>query len=88
MVIPIPVVTPTTLSSSTRRPVHMSCQKSTFLFDSSNKRHSSAKRIRSLCTRGDHMAGPFDMLSILNCMALLSVTIPDPPPKASISRII
>ena len=43
---------------------------------------------RSLCARGLHMAGPLERLSILNCIAVLSVTIPVLPPSASISRTI
>ena len=43
---------------------------------------------RSFCVRGDHIAGPFDLFSILNCNALLSLTIPEPPPSASISLTI
>ena len=34
------------------------------------------------------MAGPFDLLSIRNCIAVASVTIPMKPPRASISRTI
>ena len=74
--------------SSTINPAHMSCQKSTLGFRSSNIRHSVANNIRSFWVRGDHIAGPFERLSIRNWMALLSLTIPEPPPKASISRTI
>src|SRR5690554_7016546 len=67
-------------------PTTISCQKSTFGLDSNINLHSSAKRIRSFCVRGDHIAGPLLIFNIRNCIAVLSETIPDPPPKASISR--
>ena len=66
----------------------MSCQKSTFEFCSNNILHSQENKALSFWVRGDHIAGPFDMFSIRNCIALLSLTIPDPPPSASISRTI
>ncbi len=50
--------------------------------------HSEANNILSFWVLGDHIAGPFERLSIRNCIALKSLIIPDPPPNASISRTI
>lgn len=55
---------------------------------SSVSRHTWINFCRSLWARGLHMAGPFERLSIRNCRAVLSVTIPICPPRASISRTI
>src|SRR5690606_20612974 len=66
----------------------VSCQMSKFGMASNCHRHSSAKRIRSFCERGLHIAGPFDLLSMRNCNVLLSAIMPVYPPIASISRTI
>ena len=65
-----------------------SCQMSRFGVWSSNVRHSQMNFPLSHCALGDHMAGPFDLFSIRNCIAVASVTSPMPPPRASISRTI
>jgi len=80
------VLTPTTLFSLTTKLVIISCQKSTLGICSRCNLQSSAKRIRSLWARGLHMAGPLDRLSMRNWIMVLSVTIPEYPPSASISR--
>ena len=85
---PNAVTTPRTVLFFTTRPLTISCQKSKFCVCSNVSLHSSAKRIRSLCALGLHIAGPLLLLSIRNCTALLSVIIPDCPPSASISRTI
>ena len=71
------------ISSST-----WSCQMSRLGVLSSMVRHCQMNFPRSHCARGLHMAGPFDLLSILNCIAVMSVTVPMPPPRASTSRTI
>ncbi len=85
---PIRVFTPFTTSSSTSSDSTESCQKSTLAFCSKAQRHSSANRARSDWQRGDHIAGPFERLSILNWIIVLSEIIPDIPPSASTSRTI
>ena len=65
-----------------------SCQRLRFSVFSRIWRHISEKRMRSLCARGLHMAGPFERLSMRNWMAVRSVTIPIIPPRASISLTI
>jgi hypothetical protein len=85
---PIPVLMPVTLFPSVRTATTISCQKSRFAVFSSISLHFIEKSILSFCARGLHIAGPFDLLSILNCIVVWSVTIPEYPPIASISRII
>ena len=85
---PKAVLTPATRLSSTISSLTVSCQKSTFRFCSNTLRHSQANRFRSLWHRGLHMAGPFERLSILNWIMLLSLITPDIPPNASTSRTI
>ena len=65
-----------------------SCQMSRLSVWSSNVLHSHMNFPLSHCARGDHIAGPLLLLSIRNCMAVASVTIPIPPPRASTSRTI
>ena len=73
---PIWVLTPTTFLSSTIKETTLSCQKSKPSIASKANRHSSEKRIRSLCALGLHIAGPLDLFSILNWIIVLSVIIP------------
>ena len=65
-----------------------SCQMSRFGVPSSTSRHFQMNLPRSHCALGLHMAGPLLLLSIRNCIAVASVTMPMPPPRASISRTI
>ena len=65
-----------------------SCQSESPGVFSSMERHISENLMRSDCARGLHIAGPFERLSIRNCMAVRSVTIPIWPPRASISLTI
>ena len=88
-VAPQMVRTPLTAPSAlVRISVTSSCQMWRFSVFSSRRRHSVMKRARSHWARGLHMAGPFERLSMRNCMAQASVTSPICPPKASISRTI
>ena len=82
------VITPATLPFSIMIFFTISWKKSRLGVFSKANLHSSAKSILSFCVRGDHIAGPFDRLSILNWIADLSAIIPEYPPSASISRTI
>ena len=82
------VCTPRTSPSSTSSSSAWSCHMLRLGVFSSMRRHSRLNFMRSHCERGLHTAGPFERLSIRNCMAVLSVTIPICPPSASISRTI
>ncbi|MBA7571743.1 hypothetical protein ES708_13511 [subsurface metagenome] len=86
--VPIFVFTPTALLFFTTISSTVSCQKSSFSILSSFSLQTFENFILSFCALGLHIAGPFDLLSILNCIMLSSVTIPLYPPKASISLII
>lgn len=66
----------------------MSCQKSTFGVSSSILLHSVANTILSFWLLGLHMAAPFDRFNIRNWIMDKSETIPEYPPRASISRTI
>ena len=66
----------------------ISCQKSTFGVCSNISLQYWANNMRSFCALGLHIAGPLLILSIRNCMVLLSDTIPEYPPSASISLTI
>ena len=88
IICPMEVLTPVTQPFFVTTPVTISCQKSRFWVFSSILRHSIEKSIRSFCARGLHMAGPLDVLSMRNWIMVLSVTIPEYPPRASISRTI
>ncbi len=82
------VFTPTAMPFSTISSSAWSCQMSRLSVWSSLSRHSQMNFPRSHCALGDHTAGPLPLFSILNCMAVRSVTIPVWPPSASISRTI
>ena len=82
------VATPTAFSFSTINSSTWSCHMSRLSVFSRILRHSSLNFMRSHCERGLHIAGPFERFSILNCIAVRSVTIPVKPPRASISRTI
>ena len=82
------VLTPHTLFLFTISSTTISCQKSMFFNFSSSILHISAKRILSLWHLGLHMAGPFDLLSILNCTIVWSEIMPERPPNASTSLTI
>ena len=71
------------ISSST-----WSCQISRFSVESRISLHFHINFSLSHCARGLHIAGPLLLLSIRNCIAVASVTIPMLPPRASISRTI
>jgi len=75
-------------TDSTRSSSTWSCQMSRLAVSSSTLRHCQMNFPRSHCARGLHTAGPFERLSIRNCMAVASVTRPMYPPMASISRTI
>ena len=77
MVPPIAVVTPFIWSPTTNKPVTVSCQKSTLDVFSNRLLHSAENIILSLWQRGLHIAGPFDLLSILNCIMVRSLTMPE-----------
>ena len=79
-----PMASPLATSSSSA----WSCQMSRLSVWSRMVLHSQINFPLSHWARGLHTAGPFPMLSIRNWMAVLSVTIPICPPKASISRTI
>ena len=85
---PICVLTPTALPSSTISSVAISCHKSRFGVFSRISRQYWLNFILSHCARGLHIAGPFERLSIRNCMDARSVTMAVYPPSASISRTI
>ena len=82
------VLTPTQEPFSISNSTTASCQKSSLGVCSSISRHFSAKRMRSFWVRGDHIAGPLDRFNMRNWMALWSLTMPEYPPIASISRTI
>ena len=88
MEIPMLVLTPTTLFFSTTISSTTSCQKSKFGICSKVSLQVLLNNMRSHCALGLHIAGPLDLFSNLNCMALLSVIIPVHPPSASISLTI
>ena len=85
---PIPVLTEFALPFFSIMDTTLSCMKSTFGFLSSSNLHSSENLMRSDCALGLYIAAPFERFSILNCSIVLSVTMPDIPPRASISLII
>ena len=86
---PSEVFTPVTVPLlSTFTPVTVSAKRSRPSVCSNSRRHCSEKRYLSHWARGLHIAGPLDILSILNWIPVISVTIPEYPPKASISRTI
>ena len=79
-----PIARPSfTISSST-----WSWKISKFSVPSSILFHSVMNFSLSHCALGLQTAGPFDRLSIRNCIAVASVTSPICPPKASISLTI
>ena len=82
------VTQPTTLSPSNFSFTTESCQTCKFGVASIISRHLAIYFNLSLCERGLHMAGPFERLSIRNCTAVASVTMPIKPPRASISLTI
>ncbi len=93
MTLPMPVRTPVTRTLpsfpvSVSRPVTVSWRKWTLGVCSSFFRQVCAKSSRSFCVRGLHMAGPLLRFSIRNWTVLISLTIPEYPPSASISRTI
>src|SRR5574344_779651 len=55
---------------------------------SRTERHVRENWILSHWALGLHMAGPFELLSMRNCRALRSATMPVYPPRASISLTI
>ena len=71
------VLTPTQRPCSVKSPTTPSCQKSRLGVASNISRHVWAKRLRSFWVRGLHMAGPLDLLSMRNWMALRSDTKPE-----------
>ena len=80
----MPLASPcSTISSSA-----WSCQMSRLGVLSSTRRHSQMNFSRSHCALGLHTAGPFERLSMRNCIAVASVTSAMLPPRASISRTI
>ena len=85
---PKAVFTPFTMPSSMHSDTAESCHMKRLGVFSRMWRHSAMKRMRSACERGLHIAGPFERLSIRNCMLLRSVTMPICPPRASISLTI
>jgi len=74
------------LSGERRRATTLSCQKWRGGICSKCQRQRAAKRERSFCARGLQRAGPLERLSRRNWIMLSSVTTPESPPKASISR--
>ena len=87
--VPHNVLIPNTLLSlSTIISSAWSCQMSRLSVLSSIFLHSQIYFSLSHCALGLHIAGPFDMFSNLNCIEVLSVTIPMNPPRASISLTI
>ena len=83
---PMPRRTPEICDSRKVISTTESCQMSKPQVFSRTYRQFSEKLRLSHWARGLHIAGPFDRLSILNWMVEASVTIPEQPPKASISR--
>ena len=83
-IVRMPTASPFSTSSSSA----VSCQMSRFSVRSSVSLHFLMNSSRSHCARGDHIAGPFERLSMRNCMVVASVTSPICPPSASISRTI
>ena len=83
-----PTAFPPSDVSSIKSSLTLSCHMVRWSVFSRILRHRALNLMRSLCARGLHMAGPFERLSILNCNAVSSVTIPIMPPRASISRTI
>ena len=87
-------VTPQTVLAPTHSPFSTiisqtwSCHISRLGVLSRMERHSQINFPLSHCALGDQTAGPLPRLSILNCIAVLSVTIPICPPNASISLTI
>ena len=82
------VFTPTASLFLTMSSSAWSCQISRFSVWSSVVRHSQMNLPRSHCARGLQTAGPFPIFNMRNWIAVLSVTIPMFPPKASISLTI
>ena len=85
---PHTVLTPTARPCSTMSSSAWSCQMSRRSVRSSTERHCQMNLPRSHWARGLHTAGPFERLSMRNCMAVASVTRPICPPSASISLTI
>ena len=92
MVTPQMVFMPTTVLlppfSSTKSSSAWSCQMSRFGVLSSVSLHFHINFSLSHCALGLQTAGPLLLLSIRNCIAVASVTMPICPPRASISRTI
>ena len=82
------VFTPQITPFSTQISVTSSCQIWSPSMCSRIPRQVVMNLARSHCALGLHMAGPFERLSIRNCMAVASVTMPVKPPNASISLTI
>ena len=80
----MPQASPFSVSSSSA----WSCQMSRLGVWSSTSRHFQMNLPRPHWARGLHTAGPFERLSILNWMAVASVTSAICPPSESISRTI
>ena len=87
-VTPQTVVSPVTSPFSTRISCTVSCQMCRLGIFSRISRHVQMNLLRSHCARGLHMAGPLERFNMRNWIAVLSVTNPIYPPKASISRTI
>ena len=85
---PQSVFTPRARPCSTVSSVAWSCQMSSSGVESSALRHRQMNLPRSHCALGLHTAGPLLRLSMRNCMAVASVTMPICPPSASTSRTI
>ena len=85
---PIDTLTPEIDDSRKVISVTESCQISKLQVFSRIWRQFIEKRALSHCARGLHIAGPFERLSILNCIVDASVTTPLNPPSASISLTI
>ena len=88
IITPIAVFTPATFPFSTITSFTTSCQKSKFSIFSSFFLQVELNNALSHCARGLHIAGPLDLFKSLYCMALISVTSPVSPPRASISLTI
>ena len=85
---PHTVATPTASPCSTSSSQASSCHMSSPGVSSITLRHAQMNLPRSHCARGLHTAGPLPWLSMRNCIAVSSVTMPMCPPSASISRTI
>ena len=89
---PMRVVRPVTRGCSPEvskvRLTAASCHRARRSVCSASRRHRREKRALSHCARGLHMAGPFERLSMRNCIVAQSVMRPIRPPRASISRTI